>query len=365
MGFIKRAFFDRLWLSLVGVIVVFIMAIAYMFAAVLDTPLTERPINLDVELEQTGGLFEGSAVTYRGVKVGKVNSVTPRDGGGVLAQVRLSAGTEVPTDSIARVRSLSPVGEQYLDFQPNTPSEPFFKNGDVISAESTDLPNGLHETFVAVNSVLEQIDDKKLRIVLQELSTGLAGTGDDLGLMVDQGEELLATLNEIWPETRRVINNADTVLDIGTDNAGSLRQFGTSAKQLAAFLADYSTEFKGVLAKTPGNLASLEEVVVDAGEIFPEYLATGAAFSSMFRPWNPHFRALLQEYPRGIAAVSEILSGGSLSMHLVTANTARCDYGTTRHASEQAGTSFQTEGRCPASFGRLQRGAAHAPGPVG
>lgn len=364
MGFIRNLLLDRLWLSLVAVIVVFIVAIVYMFAAVLDTPVTERPVSLDVELEQTGGLFEGSAVTYRGVKIGKVTAVRPREGGGALAELRLSAGTEVPVDSIARVRSLSPVGEQYLDFQPNSAGGPFFESGQRVAAESTDLPKSLHSTFVAVNSVLEQIDDRKLRAVLAELSTGLAGTGEDIGRMIDQGDELLTTLDELWPETDRVITNADTVLDIGTDNAGSLRQLGTSARQFAAFLADYSEEFQGVLAQTPGNLAGLEEVIVDAGEYLPEFLATGASFSGMFRPWNPHFRQLLQEYPRGVATLVATLSGGNLSMDLLTAETARCDYGTTRHPSQQAGTSFQTGGSCGASFSRLQRGAAHAPGPV-
>lgn len=364
MGWINKVLGDRLWASAVGVVVVLALAIAYLFAAVLDAPLTERPVTLDVELEQTGGLFEGSAVTYRGVKVGKVNEIVPREAGGALASVRISAGTEVPTDSIARVRSLSPVGEQYLDFQPNSSGAPFFADGDTVAAAATDLPKSLHSTVIAVNKVLRQIDDDKLRVLLDELSTGLAGTGDDLGRILDQGEDVLATLDEIWPETNRVITNSGTALDIATDNADSLRRLGTSAKQFAAFLADYRKEFTDVLNRTPGNLADLEDVVVDAGEYLPGFLETGASFSSMFRPWNLHLRDLLQEYPRGIATVSRVLAGGALGLELLTADTARCDYATTRHPPEQAGTSFQTGGHCPASFARLQRGAAHAPGPA-
>ena len=72
MPSVRNILTDRLYLSAVGIVVVFLVAIAYLFAAVLDQPLTERPINVEVELEQTGGLFEGSVVTYRGVKVGKV-----------------------------------------------------------------------------------------------------------------------------------------------------------------------------------------------------------------------------------------------------------------------------------------------------
>lgn len=365
MGFVKRIFTDRLWLSAAGVVVVLAIAVSYMFAEVLDTPLTSRPIDVDISLEQTGGLFEGSAVTYRGVKVGKVTSILPaKDAGGVVASVRISAGTEIPADSLARVRSLSPVGEQYLDFQPNTTSAPFLKDGAKIGAEATDLPKSLSSTVVAVNNLLRQIDDKKLRIVLKELSTGMAGTGDDLGLVIDQGGELLKVLEEIWPETDRLITNSETVLDVITDNATTLRELGTSAKQFAAFLKDYTPEFREVLKRTPGYLEDLEGVIKDTDEYLPAFLQTSASFSSMFRPWNPHLRTLLQEYPRGIAALNSVIHGGALNLALRTTRTARCDYGNTRHPSTQTGTSFQTGGHCGASFGRLQRGAAHAPGPV-
>src|SRR5260364_65424 len=116
---------NKLYLSLIGIILVLVFAVAYVFAAVLDQPLTSRPVEVKVELAQTGGLFEGSAVTYRGIKVGKVRSIVPDAETGVVATFAVTSGTEIPKDSIAKVRSLSPVGEQYLDFQPKKDGGPF------------------------------------------------------------------------------------------------------------------------------------------------------------------------------------------------------------------------------------------------
>ncbi len=189
-----------------------------------------------------------------------MTEIVPTDDG-VTATVRLSAGTEIPEDSLAKVRSLSPVGEQYLDFQPEDTDGPFLESGDTIGAESTDLPESLSSTVVAVNTVLRQIDDKKLRIVLGELSTALAGTGDDLGRILDQGTDLLATLDAVWPETDRVITNAGTVLRIVSDNAGSLRTLGTKAKQFAAFLRSYEPEWQNVLDRTPGQIDDLMALI--------------------------------------------------------------------------------------------------------
>ena len=91
-----------------------------------------------------------------------------------------------------------------------------------------------------------QIDDKKLKTVLHDLSTGLAGTGDDLGRILDQGNQILATLDEIWPQTDRVITNGGRVLGIVNDNATSLRTLATRSKQFATFLRDYAPEFGNV-----------------------------------------------------------------------------------------------------------------------
>lgn len=364
MPSLRNILSDRLYLSAVGIVVVFLVAVAYLFAAVLDQPLTSRPVTVEVELEQTGGLFEGSAVTYRGIKVGKVTEIVPTDEG-VLASVRLSAGTDIPKDSLARVRSLSPVGEQYLDFQPDSTDGPFLESGDTIGAESTDLPESLSATVVAVNDVLRQIDDKKLRVVLRELSTALAGTGDDLGQILDQGTDLLATLDEVWPETNRVITNAGTVLRIVSDNEGSLRVLGTKANQFAAFLRSYEPEWQRVLERTPGQIDDLRALVRDAEEVLPGFLDAGVSFTDVAMAYEPHLRALLQEYSRGIGTLVGAISDQRINLQLIGVRTARCDYGTTQHKPyDPERYAFQADGSCPASFGRLQRGAAHAPGPV-
>lgn len=364
MGFVGRIFKDKLWLSAAGVVAVFVVAVAYIFAEVLDQPLTSRPLTIDVELEQTGGLFEGSAVTYRGIKIGKVSEIVPSENG-VTATVRIATGTEIPDDAAVRVRSLSPVGEQYLDFQPEDSKGPYLESGDTIGAESTDIPESLSSTVVAVNDVLTQIDDKKLRIVLRELSSGLAGTGDDLGRILDQGNQILATLDGVWPETDRVITNGATVLDIGNDNADSLRLLGTRAKEFAAFLADYDGEFRDVLDRAPKQIEQLEALIRDAAKVLPDFLSVGVSFTDIVRSYEPHLRELLQEYAPGLGVLPTAIVNGEVKLDIIGHRTRRCDYGASHQEPyDPTERAFQQDGRCSASFATLQRGAAHAPGPV-
>ena len=221
MTWAKKILTDRLYLSVVGVVAVFVVALAYLFSAVLDRPLTSTPPTVKVMLTSTGGLFTGSEATYRGVKVGKVTAIRLTSSG-VEADVSLTTRTRIPANTKARVRSLSPVGEQYVDFEPTGVSGPYLKNGSVIAASSTEIPETLGSTVVAVNGLLKQIDATKLHSLLGELSTGLNGTGLEIGQIVDQGQEILQTLQDVWPQTSDLIDNSGTALDIPTSQSGDL-----------------------------------------------------------------------------------------------------------------------------------------------
>jgi virulence factor Mce-like protein len=355
---------NRLYLSALGVALVLAICVFYLFAAVLKQPLTSRPVELTVQLKAAGGLFDGSAVTYRGVKVGKVTGIELTSEG-VEAHLRLSAGTEVPEDSLAVVRSLSPVGEQYLDFQPNSSGGPFLESGATIPATSTDIPMSLQSTVVAVNNVLRQIDEDKLHATLVELSAALDGTGDELGRLIDDGQLLLEELDRIYPETSRLLRNGDVVLDIAPEKADMLRRLGDSAKQFAAFLRDYDPELRDTLKTAPGQIEDLEALVEDAREVLPDFLAAGVGITDIFASYEPHIRSLLQTYAPGLGVLTNAIKNNELRIQLILDADRRCAYDVTRRDPRSTDRRpLQTDGRCSASFSTLQRGAAHAPGPV-
>lgn len=355
---------NRLYLSALGVFLVLAVCVFYLFAAVLKQPLTSRPVEVTVQLKAAGGLFDGAAVTYRGVKVGKVTGID-LNSEGVEAHLRLAAGTEVPVDSRAVVRSLSPVGEQYLDFQPDEAGGPFLESGATIPASSTDIPMSLQSTVVAVNDVLRQIDEDKLHTTLVELSKALDGTGDELGRMIDDGQLLLEELDRIYPQTSRLLRNGDVVLDIAPDKADSLRRLGTSAKEFAAFLRDYDPELRDFLKKAPGQIEDLEALVEDARKVLPDFLVAGVGVTDIFASYEPHVRTLLQTYAPGLGVLTNGIRNGELRIQLILDADRRCVYDVSRRDPRNPDRRpLQTDGRCSASFTTLQRGAAHAPGPV-
>lgn len=355
---------NRLYLSALGVVLILLVCVSYLFAETLDRPLTSQPDEITVDLRAAGGLFEGSAVTYRGVKVGKVTTIRLGDKG-VEATVSMTSGTDVPRATRAIVRSLSPVGEQYLDFQPMADAGPYLADGDRITAESTDIPLTLGSTVVAINEVLRQVDDTKLRNLLVEASTALEGTGDELGSLVDDGALILDELDDVYPETKSLLDNSDIALDVAPDKRVQLDQLAGDASSLASFLRSYDPELGRFVARAPRQIQQLQDLIDDARRVVPDFLTVGVSLTDVVAAHDPHLRALLQAYSPGVGVLGDSIRNGRLQLNLIADLDRRCDYGTARRdPRDPVRRPLVETGRCAASFSTLQRGAAHAPGPV-
>jgi phospholipid/cholesterol/gamma-HCH transport system substrate-binding protein len=75
------------------------------------------------EFTDSGGIFSGAEVTYRGVTVGRVGTLR-LSGDGVAVDLRVTEGGRIPADTVAVVANRSAVGEQYVDLQPRSAGGP-------------------------------------------------------------------------------------------------------------------------------------------------------------------------------------------------------------------------------------------------
>jgi phospholipid/cholesterol/gamma-HCH transport system substrate-binding protein len=361
---VRRTGSGKLLLSAAGVFVVFVLCVAYIVSGVLGSPLTTRARNVHVELTSTGGLFVGSAVTYRGVSVGKVTHIG-FTATGVEATAHLTTARRIPSDTRAVVRSLSPVGEQYLDLQPRTDHGPWLRNGSTIEASSTDVPQTLAGTVVAVNELLDQVDADKLHTVLEEASTALNGGGDELARLTDEGRLIVADLNKYWPQAERVLTNGGTLLDIGIDDAAELRQTARDFRAFAAFLKDYQPELARTLKDAPGIVAQLRAVLRDAEAVTPQFLSLGAALTGVLASYEPHLRALLATFAPGLDVLGAAVKDGSMQLDVIGQKDHECIYpNPDKDPKSTTRQPLRSDLHCPEVGRYLQRGAAHAPGPV-
>jgi phospholipid/cholesterol/gamma-HCH transport system substrate-binding protein len=355
---------DRLTLSWVGLVVVTMVCVASMLTFVLHVPLTGASPEVTVSLPRTGGLFEGSQVTYRGVRVGTVTDVGFGDGGGVQATVALRPGAEVPTASRAAVRSLSPVGEQFLDFQPRSPEGPFLQDGDHVSAQARDLPVSLAQSAASLTDLLDAVDRRDVRVVLRELGDAVGGTEDELDHLLSSTNRLVTDLDRAWPQTERLLRNGETVGELLAAKRGELILFARAARILSAWLRDFDPSFRRILARAPEDFRTLTSFVGELEVVLPPFLRALIEFTDIGYEREPHLRRLTQVLEYGTGRFARAFSGGWLHIDLTFQGQRTCSYGVEpRDPMSTERKPLHRDGHC-GMHDPVRRGAEHAPPPL-
>jgi phospholipid/cholesterol/gamma-HCH transport system substrate-binding protein len=162
--------------AVVTVITVVIMAIFYLR---LPAALGIGTYQVTANFVAGGGLYKNANVTYRGVAVGRVEAVG-LSSDGVDAVMRLNSGTVVPSNVTASVKSVSAIGEQYIDLvPPQHAASTKLHNGSRIDQRNTvigvDIATLLHQSETLVNSVA----DTRLRELLRETFKAFNGSGPE------------------------------------------------------------------------------------------------------------------------------------------------------------------------------------------
>src|SRR6201996_1491189 len=166
--------------AIAGTIGVIAMVLFYIQA---PTLLGIGRMTVTLELPATGGLYQFSNVTYRGVQLGKVTSVglTPT---GAKATLSLNTSPKVPADLTAKVLSVSAVGEQD------------------VAVPATPMPQAVGPMLEQLNALVGSIPKTKLGQLLDETFQGFNGAGYDLGSLIDSSKTLARDANGVVDRTR-------------------------------------------------------------------------------------------------------------------------------------------------------------------
>ncbi|MBW8751402.1 MAG: MCE family protein, partial [Propionibacteriales bacterium] len=174
-----------------------LVGISYVGAryARLDKLVYDSAYQVNAEFAQSGGIFTGAEVTYRGVKVGQVSDMRlTRDGVDVVLSID-KGQDKIPTDTLALVGNKSAVGEQYVDLEPRSDGGPYLKDNSEISTPNTEVPKSTTQILTSVDQFVNSVPQDDLRTVVSELGAGFKDSGDDLGRIIDTSDEFIQAAN--------------------------------------------------------------------------------------------------------------------------------------------------------------------------
>jgi virulence factor Mce-like protein len=231
----------------------------------LDRVILGNGYEIAADFRDSGGIFVNAEVTNRGVAIGRVTDMQLVEDG-VRVVLTIEPGTDpIPADAEAVVATRSAVGEQYVDLRPQSADGPFLEEGDVIPPDRTDIPVPVEQMLLHIDELVGSLDQENLRIVVDELGRAFAGSGDDLGRLIDNGDLLLARAEESLPQTLKLITDGQTVLETQVEDRSAIRQWAADLRLVSDTFVELDPELRGLLVNAPDASGALQDLVENAG----------------------------------------------------------------------------------------------------
>ncbi|MFV3856999.1 virulence factor Mce family protein [Mycobacterium tuberculosis] len=300
----------KIQLSIFAVITVITLSVMAIFYLRLPATFGIGTYGVSADFVEGGGLYKNANVTYRGVAVGRVESVGLNPNG-VTAHMRLNSGTAIPSNVTATVRSVSAIGEQYIDLvPPENPSSTKLRNGFRIQRQNTRIGQDVADLLRQAETLLGSLGDTRLRELLHEAFIATNGAGPELARLIESARLLVDEANANYPQVSQLIDQAGPFLQAQIRAGGDI-------KSLADGLARFTWQLRAADPRLRDTLADAPDAIDEANTAFsgirPSFPALAASLANLGRVgviYHKSIEQLLVVFPALFAAI--ITSAGGV-----------------------------------------------------
>lgn len=300
----------KIQLSIFAVITVITLSVMAIFYLRLPATFGIGTYGVSADFVAGGGLYKNANVTYRGVAVGRVESVGLNPNG-VTAHMRLNSGTAIPSNVTATVRSVSAIGEQYIDLvPPENPSSTKLRNGFRIQRQNTRIGQDVADLLRQAETLLGSLGDTRLRELLHEAFIATNGAGPELARLIESARLLVDEANANYPQISQLIDQAGPFLQAQIRAGGDI-------KSLADGLARFTWQLRAADPRLRDTLADAPDAIDEANTAFsgirPSFPALAASLANLGRVgviYHKSIEQLLVVFPALFAAI--ITSAGGV-----------------------------------------------------
>ncbi|HEY0951814.1 MlaD family protein [Nocardioides sp.] len=364
----------RTRIQLLVFVAITLLGVSYVGAryARLDRVFFDDHYTVVAHFSDSGGIFAGGEVSYRGVQVGQVGKLQLTDDGVDVYLDIDNSWNDIPADTLAVVGNRSAVGEQYVELQPQADSAPYLGEDSQIAMDDTRTPIATQKLLTDISDTVESVDKQALSTSVNELGQAFAGTGKSLQRIIDTGNGFIQEANDNFDVTTALIRDSNIVLNSQVDKASALRTFARELSLFSGSLAGADPALRQVI--DDGSVAATElrtfiqDNQVDLGELLNNVVTTGDVVVQHL----PGIEQMLVIYPYvvegGFTVVSKSPDTGLYDAHfgLIMTDNPVCHRGyegtDTRPPQDGSNRPMNTKAGCtePAAMSNA-RGAQNLP----
>jgi phospholipid/cholesterol/gamma-HCH transport system substrate-binding protein len=330
-----------------------------------------RGYTVRADFADSGGIFAGAEVTYRGVPVGRVGSLRLTGSDGVSVALDIKDGApRIPADTLAVVANRSAVGEQYVDLQPRTSHGPYLLAGSSIPRGSTRVPLPTTDLVLSLDRLVNSVGKDDLRVTVDELDKAFSGTGPNLSRLVDSGNALVGSASESLPQTISLIEDSRKVLKTQADQGSSIKSFAHDLALLSAQLKSSDGDLRKLIGNATPAAQEVNSLLKATGPRLSVLLANLISGGQVTLARLPGVEQSLVTFPALVAGSYTVVPGDGTTHFGLVVNAddpppCTQGYGTTRRdPSDTSKREANTDAHCTAPRGSKTsvRGAQNAPG---
>ena len=256
-----------------------------------------------------GGLYKNANVTYRGVAVGRVESVGLNPSG-VTAEMRLNSGTAIPSNVTATVKSVSAVGEQYIDLvPPSKAASTTLHNGSRIDRQNTRIGRDVADLLKRAETLVNSLSDTRLRELLHETFLAANGSGPELARLIESARLLVDEANANYPQVSQLIDQAGPFLQTQVRAGADIKSLSDGLARFTSEVRQADPQLRQTLATAPG---ATDEASTAFSGIRPSFPALAASLANLGRVgviYHKSIEQLLVVFPALFAAITTAAGG--------------------------------------------------------
>ena len=309
----------RVWVYVEGVVLSLVCALVLVLVYLQFrgdfTPKTE----LTMVASRAGLVMEpGSKVTYNGVQIGRVASISEieRDGR-PAAKLVLNVNPRyirlIPANVAASIEAATLFGNKYVSLtSPDNPQQQRISPHDVIDVRS--VTTEFNTLFETITSIAEKVDPIELNATLSALAQALDGLGSNFGQSIVNGNHILAQLNPRIPQLGYDVRRLADLGEIYARASPDLWAFLQNAVTTVRTLTRQQGDLDAALLAAVGVGKTGEDIFVRGGP----YLVRGAAdlvpTAALLDTYSPELFCTIRNFHDTAPAVANAVGGNGYSL---------------------------------------------------
>lgn len=268
-------------------------------------------VPVTVTSDRAGLVMDPQAkVKLRGVEVGRVASITQEGG---EAQIHLDLDPAmlpmIPSNAAVDIKSTTVFGSKYVNFLvPADPSTQSLEAGAIIPAESVTVE--FNTLFQHLSEVLQKLEPEKLNATLGAVSSALRGRGNELGELLEDTNDYLATMNPSLPALQRDLSAAAIVTNVYADSTPDLMRVLDNATTTSATIVSEQANLDMLLMNVTGLADTANQVLTENEQPLVTALGTLTATTTLLDEYSPALTCFLVGLNKGRIAFGPLAGAG-------------------------------------------------------